>query len=247
MEWPFADPRDGSRNIIATIQVPIRRPNHTGRRRRAADSHRRGAACRAGARPGRLCTVRGRPAARPRRVADRPEAIRRSRPRMRPCGGWKGLDCAARRTAPPAKAAMLRPVSPRRAVRRARKGGLARIGHWRGFAPGIAADPFVNPIRPPRRGRPASSAASWVLRAPGASAVSSNRSIPPRMKSSRHNRIAAAQGRGAACAPRRSKASRDALSPHLKARGPGGRRRCGGAGPAGRCGRASRPRGRDGA
>ena len=49
MEWPFADPRDGSRNIIATIQVPIRRPNHTGRRSRAAESHRRGGACRAGA------------------------------------------------------------------------------------------------------------------------------------------------------------------------------------------------------
>ena len=48
MEWPFADPRDGSRNIIATIQVPIRRPNHTARRRLSPEAHRRGGACRAG-------------------------------------------------------------------------------------------------------------------------------------------------------------------------------------------------------
>ena len=51
MEWPFADPRDGGRNIIATIQVPIRRPNHTARRGRSPEAHRRGGACRAGAHP----------------------------------------------------------------------------------------------------------------------------------------------------------------------------------------------------
>ena len=49
MKWPFADPRDGGRNIIATIQVPIRRPNHTARRARSPEAHRRGGARRAGA------------------------------------------------------------------------------------------------------------------------------------------------------------------------------------------------------
>ena len=94
---------------------------------------------------------------------------------------------------------------PRRAVRRARRGELARVEHWRGFAPGIAADPFANPIRrpgsrpirPPRRGRPAFLAVSRALRSLEASAVSPNRSMPPRMNNGRHSRIAAVQGRGA--------------------------------------------------
>ena len=33
--------------------------------------------------------------------------------------------------------------------RHARRGGLARVEHWRGFAPGIAAEPLANPIRRP--------------------------------------------------------------------------------------------------
>ena len=70
-------------------------------------------------------------------------------PRMRPCGGWKGPGSAGRRTRPPARAATLRPAPPRRALHRARRGGLARVQHWRGLASGIAADPLANPIRRP--------------------------------------------------------------------------------------------------
>ena len=96
------------------------------------------------------------PAARPRRVAE----IGRRR-----FGGlaahaamrWlEGPGSAGRRTRPPARAATLRPAPPRRALHRARRGRLARVEHWRGFASGIAADLLANPIcRPgPRPIRP---------------------------------------------------------------------------------------------
>ena len=39
--------------------------------------------------------------------------------------------------------------APGRALHRARRGGLARVEHWRGFASEITADPFNSPIRRP--------------------------------------------------------------------------------------------------
>ena len=107
--------RTDSRSVRACVPCPPGADSPLQSRRRrmpAAGSIRRGGACRAGAHLGRPCTVRGRPAARPRRVADRPEAIRRSRPRMRSCGGWKAPGTPNRRIGAPPQRARRRKARP---------------------------------------------------------------------------------------------------------------------------------------
>ena len=112
---PKHAPTDANRTTAACARMlparpaPIRRPNHTECRRRTAESHeaRRRLPGRRSPRPP---SHRAPPAARSRREADRPEAIRQPR---RACGhavAGRGRDSAGRRTRPPARAATPRPA-----------------------------------------------------------------------------------------------------------------------------------------